>query len=122
MSNEEAARERIYDSVNDFIDRVIWGLEGILHQVLAPNHGLTYEEMQALVKVMGCHFEFHAPRYNQSTLIEAIINAKKQGWKIPDTLLSKIAGLNEDEVLEVTYRVYAFIQMKEILIDHFDQL
>lgn len=122
MSNEEAALERLFESVNDYIDRVVWGLEGILHQVFAPTHGLTYEEMQALVVVMEHHFVSHRARYDQKTIVEAIIIAKKQCLDIPDTLLSKIAGLSEDEVLEVTYRVYAFVQMKEILIDHFDQV
>lgn len=121
-SNEEIARERLYESVNAYIDRAVWGLEGILHQVLSPNHGLTYEEMQALVRVMEHHFVSHPVHYDQKTIVDAIIIAKKQCWNIPDTLLSKIAGLNENEVLEVAYRVYAFVQMKEILIDHFDQV
>ena len=121
-SNEETACERLYESVNAYIDRVIWGLKGILHQVLTPNHRLTYEEMQALVRVLEHHFVSHPVRYDQKTIVDAIIIAKKQCLDIPDTILSKIAGLNEDEVLEVTYRVYAFVQMKEILIDHFEQL
>ena len=120
--NEEAIQERIYESVNAYIDRVVWGLEGILHQVLTPNHRLTYEEMQALVRVMEYHFVSHPVHYAQKTLVEAIIIAKKQCLDIPDTLLSKIAGLNENEVLEVAYRIYAFLKMKEIITDHFDQV
>ena len=121
-SNEETACERLYESVNAYIDRVIWGLKGILHQVLTPNHRLTYEEMQALVRVMEYHFVSHPVHYAQKTLVEAIIIAKKQCWNIPDTLLSKIAGLNEDEVLEVTYRIYAFVKMKEIITAELEQL
>ena len=121
-SNEEISLERLFESVNDYLDRVVWGLEGILHQVFAPVHGMTYEEMQALVAVVEHHFLSHPVSYNQKTFIEAIINAKKQGWNIPDTLIGKFAGFSEMEEKMIEYRVYALLEMKRILADHFDQL
>ena len=126
-SNEETIKERedfLSKTVNNLIDIVYNGTNGICHQVFSPIHGLTYEELQALVNAVIDYFprDCHPKSHNRREYLNAIIHAKKEGMALADTLLCKYTCLSRKEEAEVQYRVYAFLEMKRILTDHFEQL
>ena len=127
-SIDENIRERenfLSESVNDFLDSIYFGTESISHQVFAPIHGLTYEEIQTLVAVLSSeNFTLLNPIYGfQGALVEAADFAMKHGkGTITEDILKKIDKLDESQAVEVEYRIYVWQSMKRIIVDYVNQL
>lgn len=59
---------------------------------------------------------------HKATLYAAADYARQQGKHIPTSLLEKIAGLTKAQETEIAYRIYAFGEMKDILIKHINRI
>lgn len=123
----EIARERedlLSNSINTFLDSVYFCTESIRHQTLSPVSGLSYEEMQTLVSGIDNDTLLMLNPFlgNSVALAEVVTKAKEHGCAISDDLLKKIEGMNEVESVEVAYRIYAYTEMKRILIEHLDHI
>jgi len=121
LINKRASR--LGDSVNDFLDRIYFDAKSIKQQIFSPIHGLDYDEFQALAKIVSDHFGNDYPdKYNHRAFGDAIDEAQRRGVDVPANLFIDYALLDEDEEVEVQYRVYAFLELKRILAEHFGQL
>lgn len=119
--NERASH--LGDSVNDFLNTVYVGTNNICHQIFSTIHGLDYDEFQALARIVSDHFGNDYPdKYNHRAFGDAIDEAQRRGVDVPANLFIDYALLDEDEEVEVQYRVYAFLELKRILTEHFGQL
>ena len=123
----EIARERenlLSNSINTFLDSVYFCTESIRHQTFSPVSGLTYEEMQTLVsEIDNDTLLMLNPFLGHSVALAEVVNkAKEHGCAISDDLINKIEKMNEVEVVEVAYRIYAYTEMKRILTEHFDNI
>ena len=123
----EIARERenlLSDSINNFLDSVYFSTESIRHQTFSPVSGLTYEEMQTLVSGIDNDSLLSLnPFLGHSVALAEVVNkAKEHGCAISDDLINKIGKMNEVEAVEVAYRIYAYTEMKRILIEHLDHI
>lgn len=111
------------NSVNDFLHRIYFDTENIKQQIFSPIHGLDYAELQALARIVSDHFGNDYPdEYNHRALGDAIDEAQRRGVDVPANLYIDYALLDEDEEVEVQYRVYAFLELKRILTEHIGQL
>lgn len=119
--NERASH--LGDSVNDFLNRIYFDTESIKQQIFSPIHGLDNIELQALAKIVSDHFGNDYPdKYNHRAFGDAIDEAQRRGVDVPANLFIDYALLNEDEEVDVQYRVYAFLELKRILTEHIGQL
>lgn len=123
----EVARERenlLSNSINTFLDSVYFSTESIRHQTFQPVSGLSYEEMQTLVREIDNNTMLSLnPMLGDSiALFEVVSKAKEYGCNISNELLKKVENMDEVETLEVSYRIYAYHEMKRILTEHFDHI
>lgn len=119
--NERASH--LGDSVNDCLNRMYFDTENIKQQIFSPIHGLNYDEFQALARIVSDHFGNDYPdKYNHRAFGDAIDEAQRRGVDVPANLFIDYALLDEDEEVEVQYRVYAFLEIKRILTEHLGQL
>lgn len=122
----ETAKERedfLSKSVNNFLDRVYFGTHSILHQILSPIHGFTYEELRILVDAV----KSYAPSANVPVaicivdLLKSLDKAKQEGNNAIDDIVSKIVGLGNAESSELCYRVYVYLRFKQIMTECFKE-
>lgn len=123
----ETAKERedfLSKSVNNFLDRVYFGTHSILHQILSPIHGFTYEELRTLADAVKTYF----PEATDPVaiciidLLKSIDKAQKQQENsMLDDIVSKIVGLGNTESSELCYRVYVYLRFKRIMTECFEQ-
>ena len=110
-------------SVNNFLDRVYFASHSILHQILSPIHGFTYEELRILVDSV----KSYSPSATDPVaicivdLLESLAEAQKQGYSGLDDIMGKIVGLGNAESSELCYRVYVYLRFKQIMTECFKE-
>ncbi len=123
----EIARERenlLSNSINTFLDSVYFATESIRHQTFSPVSGLSYEEMKTLVSAIDNDtlLSLNPLLGNTIALVEVVTKAKEHGCAFSDDLIKKIEKMTEVESLEVSYRIYAYTEMKRILTEHLNHI
>lgn len=116
---------RLSETINNFIDQIGDLTTCIQQQVYAPVHGLTEGEMRILVKELdSSNFIALNPESGfQSVLCEMADFALRYGkGNITEDIMKKLYGLDKLQAKEVEYRIYAWQEMKRILLDFFNQL
>lgn len=110
--------DRLYDTVDCFLDRVNDETSNIQNQVFSFAHGLTGEEIRTLSDTIDYGWLLDFPvAGRRATLYSVAYYAKKKRGKISDDLLEKLAGLDKLQEQEIAYRLYAMGEMKRILAD-----
>ena len=111
--------DRLYDTVDCFLDRVNDETSNIQNQVYSFVHGLTGEEIRTLGETIdyGWLLDFPVAGKRASLYSVAYYYAKKKRGKIPDELLKKLAGLDKIQEEEIAYRLYVIGELKRILGD-----
>lgn len=122
----ETTQERVdflSKSVNDFLDRVYFYSHSILHQILSPIHGFTYEELRLLVDAVESYFpsETDPVAICVIDLLKSLGEAQKQGNNRLDDIVSKVVELGNTESSELCYRVYVYLRFKQIMTECFEQ-
>ena len=109
----------LYETVNNFLDRVNDETSNIQNQVYSFAHGLTGEEIRSLAKTIdyGWLLDFPISGKRASLYSVACYYAKKKRGKISDELLKKLAGLDKLQEEEIAYRLYVLGEMKRIMGD-----
>lgn len=127
MKIGETVKERmdfLCVSVNYFLDRVYFAVHSLLHQILSPIHGFTYEELRTLADAVKTYY----PEATDPVaicivdLLKSIGEAQKQGENNRlDDIVSKIVALDKEESSEICYRVYVYLRLRQIMIECFEQ-
>lgn len=109
--------------VNNFLDRVYFSAHSILHQILAPIHGLSYEELRLLADAVKTYY----PEATDPVaicivdLLKSLGEAQKQGYGMLEDIMGKIVALGKEESSEVCYRVYVYLRLKQIMTECFEE-
>ena len=111
--------DRLYDTVDCFLDRFDDEVSNIQHQVYSFAHGLTGEEIRTLAKTIDYRWllDFPIAGKRASLYSVACYYSKKKRGKISDELLKKLAGLDKLQEEEIAYRLYVLGEMKRIMGD-----
>ena len=112
----------VSEAVNGFLDEIYALTNKVRQQILEPVNGLNSDDLQALAGIVTKIYGEKHPVLYTDDLWDVIVEAKKQGEEIPLDLTIKYLLLDEDEAVEVQYRVYACLEMKRILSEYFKNL
>ena len=113
----------LYETVNNFLDRVDEETNNIQHQVHSPVHGLTSEDLKILANTIDYSWLLDFPvAGKRATLYSVAYYAEKKRGKISDELLEKLAGLDKLQEEEIAYRLYVIGELKRILGDWIERL
>ena len=113
----------LYETVNNFLNRVDDETSNIMHQVYSPVHGLTSEDLKILANTIDYGWLLDFPvAGKRATLYSVAYYAKKKRGKISDELLEKLARLDKLQEQEIAYRLYVLGEMKQILGDWIERL
>lgn len=114
--------ELVSEAVNGLLDKIYISTNRVFRQILEPVSGLNSDELQTLVRIVAKIYGENHPVLYTDDLWDVIVEAKKRGEDIPLDLTIKYLLLDEDEEVEVQYRVYALLEMKHILSEYFKDL
>lgn len=112
----------VSEAVNGLLDKIYISSNRVLRQILEPVSGLNSDDLQALAGIVTKIYGENHPVLYTDDLWDVIVEAKKRGEDIPLDLTIKYLLLDEDEAVEVQYRVYAYLEMKHILSEYFKNL
>lgn len=113
----------LYETVNNFLNRVDDETSNIMHQVYSPVHGLTSEDLKILANTIDYGWLLDFPvAGKRATPYSVAYYAKKKRGKISDELLEKLARLDKLQEQEIAYRLYVLGEMKQILGDWIERL